>query len=231
MGDLVRLETSPRAVCGLNKKVVPPQNHSLRNATATTTDVSISFLHDSSLDCVGPTSSTRPTGCRSSRSGQLEDMPEASPDTTLADFVYRKLRRTGWDSAQRPSEIRSTASAIAGEQPLRVEVEIVGKPSATGWSRRKSRPLGSETSNKSRDFARSLGSEALLPNLIVPASWLVGMRGVILRIAPTSPGESPGHDDRPRFPAGSEYRRPGVAHPSRDRTPKPAVVRKNSVRL
>jgi len=56
MGDPVLLKTSPHAVCGFSTKVVvPPQNHTLRNATATTTGASIDVLRHSPPDRVGPT--------------------------------------------------------------------------------------------------------------------------------------------------------------------------------
>ena len=95
IGDPIRLQTNPLAICRLNTKlVVPPQNHS-------------------SADCIGPTSFTIPTDRRLNRSGPVGGMPEASLGTTL-DFTYRYFGNR-LDSTRRTSEIRSTASAIAGE--------------------------------------------------------------------------------------------------------------------
>jgi hypothetical protein len=142
---------SPRCMRAQHKGS-SPSNHSLRKATATTNDGTIDSLQHSSPDCVGPTSLTRPTGCRSSRSGRLGGMPEASFGTTLVDFVYRNSgqpARTARDDPPKsdlellPSQGRSVCGLklrSSENHPLRDG--LVGK----------SRPLGSEPSKKSSRF-------------------------------------------------------------------------------
>ena len=147
-------------------KCSPPQNHALRNSTATT-DVSVRFLQHSSPDCIGLVIFTRPTACRSSRSGRLGGMPELPSARLSFTAVYRNCEKLAGkapdeipksDLQLRPSRGRNCGLKLRSSENHPLPDGIVGK----------SRPLGSETSNKSRGFCSIMSFKAPLSSLIDP---------------------------------------------------------------
>lgn len=158
---------SQRSMRAQHQVVVPPQNQTQRNATATTTDASIDVLRHSSPDRIGPASFTRPTDCRLSRSGRVGGMPEASLDSTL-HFMYRycaKLAGTAHDELPK-SDLQllpPRGSSVSGLKLTSSE----NRPVPDGVVGR-SRPLGGETPKKSRGFRSFMGSKALLSRLTDP---------------------------------------------------------------
>lgn len=157
---------SPRCVRAQHKGS-PPQNHSLRNAIATTTDVSISFLQHSSSDRIDPTSFTRPTDCRSSRPGRPSGMPELPPARLALTSVHNCEKLAGTAPDEPPKSdlqlLPSRGSSVCGLQLRPSE----NHPSPGGLVG-KSRPLSSETSKKSRGFCSIMGFKARLSRLIDP---------------------------------------------------------------
>jgi hypothetical protein len=126
---------SPRCMRAQHKGS-PPQNHALRNGTAIT-DVSIRFLQHSSPDCIGLVSCARPTDCRLSRSERGGDMPELPSVRLSLTSVYRNCKKLAGTAPDEPPKsdlqlLPSRGSCLCGSK-----FEIVGKPSATGWYRRK----------------------------------------------------------------------------------------------
>jgi hypothetical protein len=137
MRDPTQLKTSPHAVYRLDTKLVaPPQNHSLRNATATTTDVSIDFLQHSSPGCIGPT--TFHKGRLTVGQIALDELAGCLKLPWARLAISCTNTAENWPR-QRPASLRNPIHSFRhrGEERLRVEAEIVGKPSAAGWSRRK----------------------------------------------------------------------------------------------
>jgi len=152
MGHPVRLEANPHAVCRVNTKVVPPHDHSLRNRTATTTNLNIEFLQHSSPDCIGTISFTRPTDGRPSRPGPPSGIPKLPLARLALTSVHRNCEKLAGTAPDEPPKsdsqlLPSRGSSLCGlkvrspeNHPLRDG--LVGKP----------RPLGSETFKKSRGF-------------------------------------------------------------------------------
>ena len=88
----------------------------------------------------GQPSLTRPTNFGLSHSERVGGMPELPSARLLPTAVCTETATNQLE--QLPPDIRNPIYSFCqrGEQLLRIEVEIVGKPSATGWSRRKLAP-------------------------------------------------------------------------------------------
>jgi hypothetical protein len=141
---------SPRCML-VQHKGSPPQNHALRNCTAIT-DVSIRFLQRSSPDCIGLVRCTRPTDCRLSRSERGGDMPGLPSVRLSLTSVYRNCKKLAGTAPDEPPKsdlqlLPSRGSSLCGLK-LRSSENHPLPDGLVG----KARPLGRETSNKSRGF-------------------------------------------------------------------------------
>ena len=121
MGDPVLLKTSPHAVCRLNTKVVvPPQNHTLRNATGNNNWCEYRPLTALPSGPRRPDYFTRSADCRLSPSGR--GVPEAYLGTTL-HFMYRYRVRLAGTAHDEPPKSDLQLLPSRGRSALRAEAE------------------------------------------------------------------------------------------------------------